>query len=75
MESGHCKMGDPWPKKKAGIFSGVAGRESRAAFHSSGVVGTAGAERVVPLVDIPENREEKAGTARSGLTDTNRLKM
>ena len=33
-------MGDPWPKKNAGIFSGVAGRLARAAFHSSSVLGT-----------------------------------
>ena len=43
-------MGDPWPKKNAGIFSGVAGRLARAAFHSSSVLGTA---RFDMLLSVP----------------------
>ena len=37
--SGICSIGEPCPKKNAGIFSGVDGSASRAAFHSASVFG------------------------------------
>ena len=44
-------MGEPCPKKNAGIFSGVEGKDSSAAFHSASVLGT----RVAAVVDIGRN--------------------
>ena len=41
--SGQARAGEPWPKKKAGMRSGVAGRASRARVHCSRVSGSSGA--------------------------------
>lgn len=50
-------MGEPCPKKKAGILSGVEGKDSSAAFHSASVLGTVGAGVEVLVVDIERKRE------------------
>lgn len=48
--SGICSMGDPCPKKNAGIFSGVDGNSARAARHSASVRGMEGAS--VPSCEV-----------------------
>lgn len=56
LSSEKVNIGEPWPKKKAGILDGFSGSASKALRHSSRVLGKEPAMGAVTVTDEVEKR-------------------